>query len=171
MIDWLLLGALALFALGGIVLAVFQLPGTWLILASAAAYDWHYGWQRIGWKWLVSLLVIAALAELFDTLASLMAARSAGASRRAAVGALLGGLIGMIVLSVPVPVIGTVIGGLIGCFVGALAGELTVRNDLAAGAKVGVFATIGRLMGIMAKTAAALAIAGATLLLVLRAAW
>jgi len=171
MIDWLLLGALVLLAVGGIVLAVFQLPGTWLILAGAAAYDWHYGWQRIGWKWLVVLLVLAGLAELLDTLASLIAARKAGASRRAAVGALLGGLIGMIVLSVPVPVIGTVIGGLVGCFVGALIAELTVRNDLAAGARVGVFVTIGRLMGIMAKTAAALAIAGATVLLALRAAF
>jgi uncharacterized protein len=170
MIDWLLLGALVLLAAGGIVLAVFQLPGTWLILASAAVYDWHYAWQRIGWKWLVCLLVLATLAELLDTLASLVAARRAGASRRAAVGALLGGLIGMIVLSIPVPVIGTVVGGFIGCFVGALIGELTVRDDLAAGVKVGVFATLGRLIGLMAKTAAALAIAGATLLLAVRAA-
>jgi uncharacterized protein YqgC (DUF456 family) len=171
MIDWLFLGALVLIAFGGIALAVFQLPGTWLILLSAAGYDWHYGWQRIGWKWLVALLVLAALAELLDTLASLVAARRAGASRRAAIGALLGGLAGMILLSVPVPVIGTVVGGLLGCFAGALIGEISVRNDLAAGAKVGVFATLGRLIGIMAKTAAALAIAGATVLLAFRSAW
>jgi len=166
--DYLILAALVLLSVGGIVLAVLQLPGTWLIIASAVGYDWYYDWQRIGWGWLVALTVFALIAEVFDSLAGVVAARKAGASRRAAIGALVGGLAGMIVFSIPVPVFGTVVGGLIGCFVGALVAELTLRKDFGAGAKVGLFATIGRLVGIVAKTSAALIIAGAA---VSRAAW
>lgn len=166
--DYLLLALLILACLAGIVLAVLQLPGVWLMMAAAAGYDWHYGWQRIGWKWLVALAAFAGLAELFDSLAGVVAAKKAGASRRAAIGALIGGFVGMLVFSLPVPVAGTIIGGLLGCFFGALVAELSQRRDLSAGARVGLFAAIGRLIGLVAKTSAALVIAGAT---VSRAIW
>lgn len=167
----LLLISLIVLCLSGTALAVLQLPGTWVILISAVGYDWYYGWERIGWQWLVGLGLLAVAAEVVDSLAAIVAARRAGASRRAALGALVGGFAGMLLLSVPVPVIGTVIGGLVGCFVGALGAELTKRNDLAAGARVGLFATIGRVIGLAAKTSAALVIGGATVVMALRAAW
>ena len=171
MIDIVLLSTLILVALVGLILAALQLPGTWLILASAAGYDGYYDWQRVGWKWLLGLAVIAAVAELLDSLASLIAAQRAGASRRAAVGALLGGFVGMVLLSVPIPLVGTIIGGLVGCFLGALLAELTVRDDLRAGARVGVFATLGRLVGMIGKISAAMILAGTTVFLALRAVW
>ncbi len=162
--DLLLLIALILIALSGIFLAVLQLPGTWLILAAAAAYDWYYGWQQIGWKWLVALLILAIVVELIDFLAGLVAAKRAGASRRAAIGALVGGFLGMILLTIPIPIpgVGTVIGGLLGCFLGALIGELSLRKDWKTGARVGIFATLGKIAGLVVKTSAAMAIAGAT---------
>ena len=160
---------LIVFCLIGIVLAAFAMPGTWLILVSTILYDWYYGWQRIGWRWLVALGVAALIAEGLEMLASVAAAKRAGASRRAAVGALVGGFAGMLLFSVPVPIIGTIIGGLIGCFVGAVGAELTVKDDLAKGAKVGLFATMGRLGGLMAKTAAAMAMAGAAVSLAVMA--
>ncbi len=166
--EYVLLIALVILSLVGILLAVLQLPGAWLILAGAVGYDWYFGWERIGWKWLVVLAVLAAAAELIDAVASVVAARRGGASRRAAIGALVGGFAGMILLSIPVPVLGTVIGGLIGCFVGALAAELTRRDDLIAGARVGLFATIGRVIGLVFKTAAAMVIGGATILLAIQ---
>lgn len=171
MSETLLLILLAIFFLAGVALAVLQLPGIWLIVASAAAYDWYHGWERIGWKWLVALGIVALFAEVFEAAAGMLAARRAGASRRAAVGALVGGFAGMILLSIPIPVVGTIIGGMLGCFVGACAAELTVRDDVAAGVRVGVFATIGRAMGLAAKTGAALAIAGTALVLAIRGAW
>jgi uncharacterized protein YqgC (DUF456 family) len=167
-VDYLILSALVLLSVCGIALAVLQLPGTWLIIASAVGYDWYYDWQRIGWVWLASLAVFALIAEVFDSLAGVVAARKAGASRRAAIGALVGGIVGMIVIGIPVPVLGTVVGGLLGCFGGALVAELSLRKNLVTGAKVGLFATIGRLVGIVAKTSASLIIAGTV---VSRAAW
>lgn len=171
MMDVLLLAVLASLAAAGALLAALQLPGTWLILASAAGYDWYYDWQRIGWRWLLALAALTVAAEVLDTLASVAAARRAGASRRAVVGSLLGGFIGMIVLSLPVPVIGTIAGGLAGCFLGAAIGELSIHDDVTAGARVGLFATLGRILGLMAKTAAAMVIAGATVSLATRAWW
>lgn len=165
MADIGLLIVLFVVALAGLVLAALQMPGTWLILASAVAYDWHYHWQRLGWKALVALGVVALLAEVLELSASVVATRKAGASRRASWGALIGGFAGMILLSVPIPLVGTIIGGLIGCFAGALVAEMTVRDDLRAGTRVGVFAAIGRLLGTIGKLAAAIVIAGSTLAL------
>jgi uncharacterized protein YqgC (DUF456 family) len=159
--DVLLLVGLILVAVIGIILAAFQLPGTWLILLTAALYDWRSGWHEIGWKWLTALAVIAAVAELCDTLAGVIMAKRAGASRRAAIGSIIGGFAGMLMLSVPLPVIGTIVGGLIGCFAGALLGELSLHDNVMTGARVGLFATLGRLLGLMVKTAAAVVVAGA----------
>jgi uncharacterized protein YqgC (DUF456 family) len=167
MLDATLLILLVTVACAGIVLAVMQLPGSWLILAAALGYDWYYGFSRIGWKWLVALTVLAAAAEVVEALSSAVIARRAGASRRASIGALLGGLIGMFSLSfvVPIPIIGTIAGGFLGCFLGALLGEMTQHDDLTKGTRVGIFAMIGRLLGLIAKTAASLTIAGAVVLL------
>lgn len=169
----LLLIGLIIFALAGIVLAAFQLPGTWVILAAAIGYDCYFGFQRLGWKWLVALTAVAVMAEVLDSLFAVAMARKAGASRRAAVGALIGGFVGMFALSLPMPVVGTIAGGLLGCFAGAFLAELThpagaeldSGDRIALGTRVGVFAAIGRVMGLLAKMAAAFVIAGAAVAL------
>lgn len=162
--DYLLLIILVFLAVAGVVLAVFQLPGTWLIIVAAVGYDWYHDWQRFGWLWLVILILFAGLVELFEFLAGALVARQAGASRRAAVCAMLGGFLGMFLFTIPIPIpgVGTIIGGLLGCFLGALVGELSLDKDLKTGARVGTFATIGRLIGLIAKSSAAIVIAGTT---------
>lgn len=170
MLEYASFAGLVVVALVGVLLAALQLPGVWLILAAAAGFDWSQGWRMIGWKWFAALIAIAIMAEVFDALSGVIAARKAGASRRAAVGALLGGFIGMIMLSVPIPIpgVGAIVGGLLGCFLGALIAELSLNKDLATGAKVGLFATIGKIIGLAARTSAAAAVAGTVISL---AAW
>lgn len=161
--EYALFGGLVLVSLAGIVLAVFQMPGTWLILAAAVGYDGYFGWTEITWPWLVGMAVFAVVVEVFDTLAGAVAAQRAGASRRAVIGALVGGFAGMFVFTpvVPIPVVGTIFGGLLGCFAGAMLGELSLKRDLATGARVGLFATLGKIVGLVAKTSAAIVLAGA----------
>lgn len=161
---------LTLCTLAGVVLAAFQLPGLWLILACGAGYDGYFGWTRIGWMWWVGIVAAAIAVETFDTLAGMFAARKAGASRRAAIGALIGGFVGMIVLSVPIPIpgVGAIIGGLLGCFFGALLAEMSLNRQLTTGMKVGAFAAIGKLIGLTLKTSTAAIIAGTLISL---AAW
>ncbi|MBX3394251.1 MAG: DUF456 domain-containing protein [Phycisphaerae bacterium] len=162
MVEYVTFGGLVVSAGLGVMLAAFQLPGTWLILATATAYDWYHSWTPIGWKWLSLLCAAAIAAELFDFSAGLIAARRAGASRRAAFGALIGGFIGMIAFSVPIPLpgVGAIVGGLVGCFMGALLAELSLRKELSVGLRIGLIATIGRVIGMTAKTTAAMMIGG-----------
>jgi len=171
--DYLIFAALLLLSLAGLLLAIFQLPGTWLMIVAATAYDWYYDWTRLTIKWLIALGAIAIAAELFEVLSGALVSRKAGASRKAMIGAVIGGFVGMIVLSVaiPIPVLGTIAGGLIGCFVGAVVGEMSVHSHLGASTRVGLFAVIGRILGLFAKTSAAVVITGATVTLAVMGLW
>lgn len=161
MVEWTLLILLVVVCFGGVVLSAIQLPGNWVLLAAAVGYDAYYHWERLGWKWLVVIGGLAVAGEAAELLASAVAASKAGASRRAGIGALVGGFAGMILFSIPVPILGTIAGGMAGCFLGALVAELTLHDDVVKGAKIGLFATIGRLFGLVAKLAATMAMAGA----------
>ena len=154
--DGLWLAGLAIAAFVGAAATVVRLPGTWLLVIAACVHSWHYGWQRPHWQVLIVLVVLSGIAEIVELFLSLAAARHAGASRRGTWCALIGGIVGMFVFTIPLFIVGTVLGGALGCFLGALIGELTVKNDLAHGTKVGIFAAIGVVMGTVAKTMIAL---------------
>ncbi len=166
-----LFSVLLLLSLAGLLLAAFQLPGAWLILLAAAGYDWYFGWQRFGWEWLLPLVLVAAAAEVFEFMAGALVARHGGASRRASIAALVGGVLGMFFLAIPLPVVGVIVGGLIGCFAGALLAELSLNKDVLTGTRVGLFAVVGRLIGTIGKTAAAVVIAGVVVSRALYAMW
>jgi uncharacterized protein YqgC (DUF456 family) len=142
-----------------VALTVFRLPGTWLILAMAMAYDWWNDWIRLGPWWLGILAGGALLGEIVETVGSIELARRAGASRQAVWGAVIGGFVGMIFLSflVPIPLLGTLIGAFAGCFAGAALVEVVVRERWMHGARVGVFAAVGFALGSMLKTGIAIA--------------
>ena len=163
--EWVWLGGLVLMALVGVALSIVQLPGAWLTIAATAVFDWHFGWHRVGWQWLVGFVALATLGEIIEFAASAVMVQRTGASRRAQVGALVGGLTGMVLFTglVPIPVIGTIAGGMIGCFGGALIGEISIHNDVGKGTRAGIGATIGRLAGLLVKTSISLAIAGAAI--------
>jgi uncharacterized protein YqgC (DUF456 family) len=151
--------------LSGVLLAVLQFPGTWLILAAAAGYGWHRDWIVFGWKGLLVLATMAALGELIELGAGLWTARRAGASRRASWYALIGGILGMLLLGLPIPIIGTVLGGIAGCFAGAIIAEVSLGNRLSGATRVGTAAALGRIAGIAGKLSMALAMAGLTVAL------
>lgn len=147
----------------GVLMTMFRLPGTWLIAVVAAAYGWYDGWTRITGSALLVLLAIAVIAEVLETVMSLLAVRRVGASRKAAIGGLIGGFAGMLVFSIPVPLIGTIIGALIGCFIGAMVGEMLARRNLNLATKAGLVSAAGFAFGAMLKTAAAIAMSGIVL--------
>ncbi|UCG16859.1 MAG: DUF456 domain-containing protein [Phycisphaerales bacterium] len=157
--ELLWLTGLVVACLAGVLLAVVQLPGTWLILAVAIAYSWLGDWDRLTPTVLCVLAGMAVIGELVEFAASALVVRRAGASRRASWYALGGGFIGMFVFSLPLPVIGTVAGGVIGCFVGAVIGEMTVRDDMMGAARVGLLAAAGRALGTVGKLLVAVAMA------------
>ncbi len=158
--DWVWFVLLCLMCISGIALAMLKLPGTWIILIAAVVFSWQSGWERPATIILWILLGIAIVAEVVEIAASLVTVRRAGASTRASWGAMIGGFAGMLFLSFPLPIIGTIIGGIVGCFLGAAIAEMTLDRGLQQGARVGFFAAVGQVFGMVAKAGLAMVMAG-----------
>lgn len=160
--PWLLYCLLIALLFAGLWINLLGLPGLWLMIVAHATYGWATDWGvHASWESVALLAGIACLAELAEFFSGAAGAKSAGGSKRGMLGAMAGGLLGGLLLTflVPVPIVGTVIGVLAGTFLGALASEvLWVGRPGAHAAKIGLRAALGRLLGILIKTAAGLAI-------------
>ena len=144
----------------GVALTVIRLPGTWLIVATAASYGWYGDWQKLSLLTVGILISIAVVGEAGEFLASMLTAKKAGASKRAMWGAFIGGFVGMFIFTIPLPLIGTIFGAVSGCFLGAVIGELTSHRDVGKGIRVGRAAAIGYVLGMAFKIAIAFLMAG-----------
>lgn len=174
--EWLLYLVALLFSLlgaGCLVLVVLGLPGTWILLGLATAIELTDGYwlsdaapTTFGWWLLGACAVVALVGEGLEALTGAAGTKLGGGTRRGMFGAIAGGLLGALVLTplIPIPVVGTLVGALIGTFVGALLaershkpeqrGEKVLSDDL----KAATGATVGRLLGTLAKTAIAVTI-------------
>lgn len=154
--------ALLLFALvlvGSLLIVPLGLPGAWIMLAAALAYDLLLPDASISWIALGTAVVLAVVAEVLEYTLSLRYTRRYGGSRRAGWGAVLGGLAGAII-GVPVPLLGSLLGAFAGAFLGALVAEYSRREATAAGsARVATGALLGRVAAAAVKTALAMGIA------------
>lgn len=146
------------------------LPGAWMVIALAVLIElvdglWLPGSSgaavSFGW-WPIGIAVaIASIGELAELLAGAMGARRAGSSRTGAVGAIIGGLVGAVIgIPVPPPVIGALACSILGTFVGAVLGELAADSKTRVGDTVrpATGATIGRILGTLAKVPLAVAV-------------
>lgn len=157
---------LAIILIVGLILIPLGLPGTWVIVAAAAGYNYATGTEAIGGTTIIAMLVLAVIGEVIEFTLAARYTRQYGGSRRAGWGAILGGLVGAIV-GVPVPVIGSVIGAFIGSFVGALLAEWSRGTETRAAARVATGAFLGRVFA----TAAKVGIGFAMAVWILFAAW
>ena len=144
---------LALFALAALLVAAGiaglllpALPGAPLIFAGLVVASWAEGFAYVTWPWLVLLAGLAGGTYAVDFAATALGAQRFGASPRAVVGAVLGALVG--VFFGP-------IGFLLGPFAGAVLAELSLRRDLESAQRAGFGATLGLLLGGVAKLALA----------------
>ena len=155
-----------LFLLGaGWVMTLLCLPGTWIIVVSAAVYAYFVpdGWRvDIGWVVVAVVLALAVLGEIIESLAVAVGAKRAGGSKRSAFlalcGSIGGGLVGG-VLGLPIPVIGPVVavvlGAAFGATAGAMLGEHWKGRSVDHGWEVGKAAFWGRLLGTLGKVGVA----------------
>lgn len=149
----------SLVGLGCVVAVLLGLPGTWMFLALAVGVEltdtWWAGPDTVtfGWPVLLTGVFLAIVAEVIEFLSGSWGSRVGGGSRRASVGALLGGLVGGILGTLMLPIIGTILGALGGTFLGAYIGETTGPNalDRKAAVKPAFTATLGRIIGLVAK--------------------
>ena len=109
--------ACALLCLGGLILAVFSISGTWLVLGAAigAALLTGHG-EFPGWPVLLAFAAICAAVDIIEWFAAAWGVRRRGGSAAAGWMALLGSLAGAILGGMVVPVLGSLVGMLLGSF-------------------------------------------------------
>jgi uncharacterized protein len=136
-------------------------PGNWLIIASAALWNWVGPESfRFSWWWLVGLILLAVVGEVLEFAASVMGTRKMGGSSRGAtlsvVGSIVGGLLGVLFgIPIPVPVVGMLISGVLfaslGALAGAMIGEYSLGTSMEQSTKIGLAAGVGRMLGTFGK--------------------
>ena len=126
-------------------------------------FDAFTGFSSIGW---ISLAIFAGLlivGEVIESALGLVYVAKKGATRWGVVGGFVGGIAGAILGSSAVPVVGTLLGGLAGAFGGAVLGEYLRDQQLEPSLRIGVHATVGKLLATTVKFG--LSVAGTVLVI------
>ena len=109
--------ACALLCLGGLILAVFSISGTWLVLGAAIGAAFLTGPGEFpGWPALLAFGAVCAAVDVIEWFAASWGVRRRGGSAAAGWFALLGSLGGAILGGMVVPVLGSLVGMLLGSF-------------------------------------------------------
>ena len=109
--------ACALLCLGGLILAVFSISGTWLVLGAALGAALLTGPGEFpGWPALLAFFAVCAAVDVIEWFAASWGVRRRGGSAAAGWLALLGSLGGAILGGMVVPVLGSLVGMLLGSF-------------------------------------------------------
>jgi len=140
LLIWAGVALLIVSGLAGLVLPV--IPGPPLLLAGFVLAAWAEQFQYVGLNTLIVLSLLCLFAIILDFVAGALGAKRYGASKAAIWGALIGAVVGI--------VFGP-IGILFGPFVGAVIGELINGRQLQQAGRAGFGASIGMLVGIVAK--------------------
>ena len=140
------LAALLIFAgISGLVLPM--MPGAPLLFLGLVVAAWADNFTYVGTGGLTALGILALLTYAVDIIAGAFGAKKFGASRQAIIGAGVGTLLGLFFMPV---------GILLGPFLGAVTGELIAQKNLREAGASGFGATIGLLLGAVAKLVLAL---------------
>ena len=130
---------------------LFGFPGTVIILLDAFVYAAVTGFEKIGFKVLLTLLILSVLAEIADFAVGMAGAAKFGASRRGFWGFLVGGLIGASLLAPFLLGLGIIAGALLGGFLGMTVLELLQRRRLKPSLRAAWGAVLGRAAGTIVK--------------------
>jgi uncharacterized protein YqgC (DUF456 family) len=135
----------------GIFSILFGIPGTVIILIDTAIYAAVTGFERIGGKILITLLILSILAELADFAIGLAGAMKFGASRQSLVASVIGGILGALLLTPIMLGLGAVLGAFLGGFAGVLTVELLRQSNLKPALRAAWGTLVGRAAGICVK--------------------
>ena len=177
MLQILLVILVSILAISGWAAGILGLPGNWVMVALAVGC-WGLAQPdsllAIGMWSMVSLVVLAALGELFEFLAGALGVKKLGGSNRSTWFALLGSMAGAMlgfVFGSGIPVVGNIIasvlGSALGALIGTIYGERTDGKEWEHSLQVGSAAFIGRILGTLGK----LALGTAMLVIFLAAIW
>ena len=143
----------------GIFSIIFGFPGTFLILGDVIIYSWITGFEKIGIKIIIALVVISLLAEAIDFFLGISGARRYGSSKSGVVLSIIGGIVGAIMMTPILFGLGAIIGVFLGGFAGAFLGEYLEQRKLKQAIRAGYGAMIGRIAGTLVKGSLAIVMA------------
>lgn len=143
---WILIGLWILALLAANFSILISLPGGWIALGLAVLLDLITGFHSIGWLTLSIFAGLLVVGEIVESLLGMVYVAKKGATRWGVIGGFLGGFTGAIAGSAAVPILGTLLGGLLGAFGGAVAGEYLRDQKLEPSLRIGVHATVGKLL-------------------------
>ncbi len=129
------------------------LPGGWVALGLTVVYDLLFGFQAIGWTWLIVFAGLLVLGEIVESLLGMVYVAKKGATRYGIIGGFAGGLIGAALGSGVMPVFGTLLGTFAGAFAGAVGGEYLRDQQLEPSLQIGFHSTVGKLLATTVKFA------------------
>jgi uncharacterized protein len=140
----------------GVFSTIFGIPGTVIILIDAVIYALFTGFERIGGKVLITLLILSVLAELSEFAVGMGGAAKFGASKKSLAASVIGGIIGAVLLSPFMLGLGAVLGAFLGGFAGVFVVELSKQSRLKPSLRAAWGTIVGRVAGICVKGAFAL---------------
>ncbi len=114
----------------GIYLSLFGLPGTIIIFADVLAYAVVTGFDRIGFKIILFLLVFSIIAEMIDFLMGMTGAMRPLPSKKLFWASIIGAITGILILTPFFRGLGILGGFFLGCFAGILLAELIRQSKL-----------------------------------------
>jgi uncharacterized protein YqgC (DUF456 family) len=150
---WLYYILLLLLTVAGLLLVLLTLPGLWLITAAAGVYALLTHGIHLGFKSLLTLLILSLIGEVLEISAGSAAAKQAGGSRKAMIGGIVGGILGGIIGSFFLPIVLSIVGVCLGSFVGASILEMFGNQNAVQSIRVGWGAAKGRFQGMILKLA------------------
>ncbi len=148
----------------GLLATLLGLPGPFLILAAAFVYAAATGFATLGWKVLLTLVFLAALAEALDFGLRAVGATRFGASRKGAWATVLGSIAGMLLFTPFLFGLGTVLGAFAGGFAAVFTVEMMQQRKIRPALRAGVGSILGGMAVILAKGSAALVMIVVTLI-------
>ena len=140
--EWQIILALLLVAVGIIGSVLPMLPGVPLVFAGLLLAAWNGDFARVSILSMVIIGAIGVLAWAVDFFASIVTAKKVGASKNALIGAGLGAVLG-IFAGLP--------GLILGPAIGAVIGELTTHSNKTKATVVGVAAGLGFVLAMVIK--------------------
>lgn len=135
----------------GVFSTVFGFPGTIIILVDAIVYALVTGFDKIGVKVLLLLIILSALAEALDFGLSMAGAERFGATRKGAWASVIGGIIGAVIMSPLFYGLGALAGVFFGGFSGVFVVEIIRQREFKPALRAGYGSILGRVAAIIAK--------------------
>lgn len=148
-------------------LVYLGLGGNFVLIGLALIHAVATGFDPIGWRLLVVLLLLALAGEGIEFLVGTFYVARKGASRHGVIAAFAGGLLGAAVGAPLLPIVGAILGSFVGAFAGAILGEYYHQRRLEPSLRIGGHAFLGKLSAILIKHAIGLVMVG----LILKATW